>query len=133
MPAVVSGISPAQREAMLDRALEAQHPGALQEIQELEAAISLAEKAVNLGREEIIKEAGADAHEFNQLAAPIEARVGVDSPWLKKFVENGEEVVKAFQWNPNINSGSWLTPTAEQLEVGIMAQSRDEYDRLKAG
>ena len=60
MPAVVSGISPAQREAMLDRALEAQHPGAIEEIQALEAAISLAEKAVNLGREEIIKEAGAD-------------------------------------------------------------------------
>ena len=74
VPPEISGISTVQREALLEKALEAQHPGALQEVQELERAIELAEKAVNLGRDEIIREAETDSHHFNELAKPYEAR-----------------------------------------------------------
>jgi hypothetical protein len=72
-------------------------------------------------------------HEFNELAKPIEARVGVDSPWLKRIIENGEEVVRMFEYAPDGKSGYWRVPSEQQLEVGILAETRDEYLRLKSG
>jgi hypothetical protein len=97
MPAELSGISTVQRDALIERALEAQHGDALKEVQELERGIEIAERAVQLGREEIIREAEADPHQFNQLAEPFERAAGAN--WLKKYRENGEEVVRVMKWD----------------------------------
>ena len=130
MPAEVSGISPLQHSALLERALEATHGEALKEVQELERAIELAEKAVELGRGEIAKEAAVPLDDFNAIAEPFEARS--DAPWLKKFVEGGQEVVRAFEWDPIKKNGAWRVPTDEQLAVGILADSHDQYTQLKS-
>jgi hypothetical protein len=97
----------------------------------LERAVELAEKAIDLGRTEIIREAEVSADDFNAIAEPFEARS--DAPWLKRFVENGQEVTRAFDWDPVKKNGTWRIPTDEQLAVGIVAESRAEYDQLKQG
>jgi hypothetical protein len=130
MPAEVSGISQLQHSAMVDRVLEATHGEAISEIKQLERAIELAEKAVELGRGEIIKESESSVDDFNAIAEPFEARS--DAPWLKKFIENGQEVVRTFEWNPATKNGAWRIPTDEQLAVGIVAESHDQYLNLKS-
>jgi hypothetical protein len=106
-----------QRDAFLERALEAQHPGALSEVQELERGIELAERAVEMGREEIIRDSDVPVHQFNALAEPIESRAGV--PWLWK---NGDSVIVV-----DLDKNVGRAPTAEELETGIFFTSFEEY------
>jgi len=117
VPAELSGISVVQRDSLIERALEAQHGDALKEVQELERAIEIAERAVNLGRDEIIKEAGADPHQFNQLAEPYENKVGL--AWLRKV---GDKVV-VVDLDRNVNR----QPTPEELETGAYFADFEEY------
>lgn len=57
------------------RALEAQYGPDIAEIAELEDAIAVAESAVETGRDEVRLEAGVvDPRQFNELAAPIDAK-----------------------------------------------------------
>ena len=96
------------RHALIERALEAQHGQALKEVQELERGIEIAERAVQLGREEIIREAETDAQHFNQLAAPYESRAGI--AWLRK---DGDKVVVV-----DLDRKVSRQPTPEELATG---------------
>jgi len=92
-------------------------------LSKLERAIELAEKAIDLGRTEIIREAEVSADDFNAIAEPFEARS--DAPWLKRFVENGQEVTRVLEVEGK--NGYWRTPSPEQLEIGIVAETHDQY------
>jgi hypothetical protein len=125
VPAELSGISTVQRDALIERALEAQHGDALKEVQELERGIEIAERAVQLGREEIIREAEADPHQFNQLAEPFERAAGAN--WLKKYRENGEEVVRVMKWDNATKTGGWAKATPEEIADGAFYNNWEEY------
>jgi hypothetical protein len=118
MPAEMTGISTVQRDALVERALEAQHGPELQAAQELERGIELAERAVEMGREEIVREAEADPHQFNQLAAPIEAKA--TAPWLRR----GRVV--------DLERGVEREPTADELAAGIEAATIEEFNQRRA-
>jgi hypothetical protein len=106
-----------QRDALIERALEAQHGEALKEVQELERGIEIAERAVQLGREEIIREAETDAQHFNQLAAPYESRAGI--AWLRK---DGDKVVVV-----HLDRKVSRQPTPEELATGAYFADFEEY------
>ena len=119
MPAAVSGISQLQRDALVDRALEAQFGDEMRELQELERGIELASRATELAREEIIKESEIDRHQFDQLAAPHEARAG-GVPWLRKETDGSVKVV-------DLQRGIIREPSAEELEIGAFFKGHNEY------
>ena len=50
---------------------------------------------------------------------------------MKEFEEDGVTVVRELAWNELTNSGSWRIPDEDALANGIVAKTRDEYDRLK--
>jgi hypothetical protein len=132
VPAEMSGISPSQHSALVNRSLEATHAEAIAEVTELERAISLAEKAADLAREELAREAEIPLHQFDQVAKPFEERSGGAEPvWLKKFTEGGEEVLRAFVVEGK--NAYFRTPTKEQLETGILAESKAQYEQIKSG
>ena len=116
MPAEVSGISPVQRDLLADRALEAAHPGELAEITQLERAIQLAERAVELGRGEIAKDAEVSQDDFNAIASAYE-NDGV--AWLRK---RGDKIVVA-----DLARGVEREPTPQELETGIHFKDYQEY------
>jgi hypothetical protein len=130
VPAELSGISIVQRDALIERALEAQHGESLKAVQELERGIELAERAVNLGREEIIKEADADPHQFNQLAEPFEKAAGAN--WLKKYQENGQEVIRVLKWDGTTKTFATAKATPEEIADGAFYNNFEEY-RLANG
>ncbi|MBR1156581.1 hypothetical protein [Bradyrhizobium sp. JYMT SZCCT0428] len=117
VPPQISGISTVQRDALIERAMEAQHGEVLREVKELEAALVLAERAVELGREEIIKEVGTDPQQFNELAAPYESRAGV--AWLRK---SGDKVI-VVDLDRKVNR----QPTQQELETGAYFADFAEY------
>ena len=55
-----------------------------------------------------------------------------DPVWLKKFNEDGVEVIRAVKWAPDGKSGSWAKATPEEIETGLLAETRDEFDSLRA-
>ena len=71
----------------------------------------------------------ADQDRF--MARALEAAKLTDRPWLKEFQENGATVVRELAWNESTNSGSWRIPSEDALANGIVAKTRDEFDRLK--
>jgi hypothetical protein len=71
----------------------------------------------------------ADLDRFH--ARALEAAKLTDRPWLKEFEENGATVVRELAWNEATNSGSWRIPGEDALANGILAKTRDEFDRLK--
>jgi hypothetical protein len=118
LPAAVSGISTVQRDSLIERALQAQHGEALKEVQELERGIEIAERAVQLGREAIIQDAEVDPNEFNQLAAPYEAKAVV--PWLRKYP--GDKIVVV-----DLGRGVGRQPTDEEMATGAYFKDIEEY------
>jgi hypothetical protein len=50
---------------------------------------------------------------------------------LKTFNENGAEILRIFDWDEKTKSGGWRIPSSDQIEAGIIAETRDEYIRLK--
>jgi hypothetical protein len=118
MPAEITGVSSVQREKLIDRALQAQHGEVMKDVQELERGIEIAERAVLLGRSEIIREAEATIEEFDQLAAPLESRAGV--AWLRK---NGDGKVITVDLQLNVGR----EPTPEELETGVFFENYEDY------
>ena len=51
-----------------------------------------------------------------------------DPVWLKKFNEDGVEVIRAVKWAPDGKTGSWTKATPEEIETGLLAETRDEFD-----
>jgi hypothetical protein len=97
MPAALSGVPKSRHDLITASALQAQHGAELAEIVELEEATTAAESAVEAARDEVRIEAGVhDIAKFNEVAAPYENAAG---PWLRKWRENGVEVVRVVRWN----------------------------------
>jgi hypothetical protein len=128
-PASLTGISKMHRQQLIERALQAQHGGKIAELKELERAIEAAESAVEAGRDEIRLEAGVfDPHKFDQLAAPVEQKVG--APWLKKFREGGVDVVRKIEIPEGQKFGSAPLATPEDIENGVFADDPETYRKL---
>jgi hypothetical protein len=127
MPAEFSGVLASDRNDLLDRALEAQHGNKMTQLRDLEHAIEVAASAVETGRDEVRAEAGLDERTFNERAAPAEAKARMH--YLKKFIEDGHEVVRVFEWAPGGQTGSWRIPTPEQIATGHFYDSMDDYRR----
>jgi hypothetical protein len=116
MPAEVSGISPLQHSALVDKALEATHGETISEIKQLERAISLAEAAVDLGRTEIIKESESSVGDFNAIASAYEKG---EIAWLRKSASEVHVV--------DLQRGVGRVPTPEELETGEYFSNYAEY------
>jgi hypothetical protein len=128
-PASLTGISEVHRQMLVDRALQAQHGDKIAELQTLERAIEAAESAVEAGREEVRLETGVfDPHKFNELAAPVEAKA--NAPWLKKFRENGVDVVRKIDVPEGQKTGLAPLATPEAIENGVFADDRETYRKL---
>jgi hypothetical protein len=80
------------------------------------------------GRDEVRIEVGIDdPAKFNQLAAPIEAKHA--APWLKKFKEDGNEVVRVIVPG-EAHTAKVATP--EQIASGVFYENYDDYVRRVA-
>src|SRR4051794_35558375 len=75
------------------------------------------------------KDCGIDAETFNELAAPIEQKAV--APWLKKFNENGAEVVKTIRMDANGKTGTWQHASQEEIANGIHAATFEEFQAKK--
>ncbi|WLA79003.1 hypothetical protein [Bradyrhizobium elkanii] len=82
-----------------------------------ERGIEVAERAIEMAREEIIRDAEATPIQFNQAAAPHEAKAGV--AWLRK--ELGRVVVV------DLESRIGRQPTPEELETGVFFANYEDY------
>src|SRR5215831_18787231 len=128
-PASLTGISQTHRQELVDRALQAQHGDKIAELKELERAIEFAESAVEAGRDEIRMEAGVfDPHKFNQLAEPVEAKA--NAPWLKKFRENGVDVIRKIVIPEGQKTGGAYLATPEDIANGVFADDAETYRKL---
>ena len=84
---------------------------------------------VEAGREEVRLETGVfDPHKFNELAAPVEAKA--NAPWLKKFRENGVDVVRKIDVPEGQKTGLAPLATPEEIENGVFADDREAYRKL---
>jgi hypothetical protein len=55
-------------------------------------------------------------------------------PWLKKFIEDGKEVVRVVRWDSSAKmSGTWPLASADEAARGQFFENRDAYDRANAG
>jgi len=70
MPAELTGVFEMHRNALIERAVEAEHGDTIAEIRDLERGIELAERSVEASRDEIRKETGVDQNTFDNLALP---------------------------------------------------------------
>jgi hypothetical protein len=132
MPAELTGVSEMHRNALIERAVEAEHGNTIAEIHDLERGIELAERAVEVSRDEIRKDTGLDQNTFDNLALPVEQKQY--SPWLKKVQESGEEIARVVRWDsPAKMTGSWPIATPDELARGQFFENREAYDRANAG
>jgi hypothetical protein len=98
-------------------------------------AIEIAASALEEGRNDLQRAAVevdpkfADPDRFEAVAA--EASKLDDQPWLKVHHENGAEILRVFEWDKTTNTGTWRIPSSHQAEIGIIAESNEEYLRLK--
>lgn len=130
-PAALSGVSESLRDDFLRQSVESGNAALLEEINDLERAIEIASSAIKEASDEVQREAiavdvgFADPDRFQ--ARVVEVAKLADQPWLKSF----DGVLKKFEWNEQTKDGRWKTPTDEEIETGILADSKDEFDRLK--
>jgi hypothetical protein len=121
-PSELTGVSPERRDLILKEAIEAAAGPELEDLQMLEEAIEVCESAVEGGRAELHADLEiADSDRFNAVAAEFERKV--EAPWLKNV--NGQILVI-----PE-NGGSAPIATDEQIERGIIAATREEYEELR--
>jgi hypothetical protein len=70
-PSELCGVAPSNLELMKRRALEAQFPGEAEDLAELEEAIVLVERAVQVNTDEIVKEFGIPKDQVSKLAESV--------------------------------------------------------------
>jgi hypothetical protein len=70
-PRVLSGVAASHLKLMQDRLLEAQFPGELDDLADLENAIAVTERAATVNMNEIIREMGITQERFAELAQPV--------------------------------------------------------------
>jgi len=97
----------------------------LDQLELLDEAISLADRAVRMARQEIAQDCGVDLAKFDAAAKLHEKPAG---PWLKKYRENGVEVVRVLRWNADPHTGGTISiPTEEELQSGHFYKDIHEY------
>ena len=114
---------------LINDALDDDYGGLIEELEELEAIIEAANDVIETGRDEVRLEAEVfDRREWDKLAAPYVEKA--NAPWLKKFKENGVEVVRKLV--PEQGKKTFLAQeaTSADLEVGVFADSLDTYNKL---
>ena len=121
-----SKILPSDLAQIRDRALRAQHgDDAVDELEEVDRGIALADRAVRMAREELAVEAGVDLAKFNEVAKPYE---NAPAPWLRKCWENGKEVIRVARFNTDPRTGGTLgVPTEEELQTGKFYKDIREF------
>jgi hypothetical protein len=124
MPAEMLGLSAATCGLIRERALRAAHGDVIDELEELDTGIALADRAVHMAREELAVEAGVDLARFDAAAAPFEKAPG---PWLKKIRQGNDEVVRVVRWNADKSGGTLAVPTADELAAGHFYANIEEY------
>lgn len=121
-----SGLLDADLDQIRERAFRASHGATLDELNELDRGIALADRAVRMAREEVAIEAGVDLAKFDTTAAPFERKVG---PWLK----NTPDGVRVVRWNGAKTGGTLAVPTADELEGGVFYDDFAEYEAAHGG
>jgi hypothetical protein len=121
-----SQLLPSDLAQIRERALREQHgDDAVDELEEFDRGIALADRAVRMAREELAIEAGVDLAKFNEAARPYE---NAPAPWLRKCWENGKEVVRVARFNADPRTGGTLSiPTEEELQTGKFYKDIHEY------
>lgn len=109
--------------ALTEKALEAQHPGEMERLAELQRAVELAERAIEIGRDEIRQEVGiTDPVQFNAMAEPYEAKAA--APWLRK---RGQDVKVV-----DLERGIERPATDDEQKHGVFYPDAESYERGRA-
>jgi hypothetical protein len=118
MPPEFSGVPNTRHALLMEEAIKAQHGPEAAEIAQVEEAITVAESAVETGRDEMRLEVGAhDKREFERQAAEIEAQ---HRPvWLRKKGELTKVV--------DLDRGIERDATPADLENGAFYADHDQY------
>src|SRR5262249_29885783 len=121
-----SKLLPSDLAQIRDRALRTQHgDDAVAELEQVEAGIGQADRAVRMACAELGIEAGVDLAKFNEAAKPYE---NAPAPWLRKCWENGKEVIRVARFNADPRTGGTLgVPTEEELQTGKFYKNIREY------
>jgi hypothetical protein len=133
----LAGVGKMHSRLLFDRVMEAQHGQELTELNYDRRAIELSSRSVNIGHQEIARDAGfLDPRELDRIAEPYVKAAA--APWLKKFKENGEEVVRIAKWNVPTGLGaglgnSWVKATPEEIEAGAFYDTFEEFDKARGG
>jgi len=124
-PQSLTGVSEMHRRQLIEQDLQAHHGEDIAKLRELEDLIEASSDVIEKGRDEIRLEAGVlNPRAWDEMAAPFEEKAS--APWLKKFRENGVEVVRKMDLEKR------LAPlaTPEEIETGIFADNLDAYKKL---
>lgn len=121
-----SKILPSDLAQIRQRVVRAHHGSeVIDQLEQLEAGVAQADRAVRMAREELAIEAGVDLAKFNEAAAPHEE---APAPWLRMCWENGAEVVRVVRFNADPSTGGTLSiPTQEELQTGKFYKDIHEY------
>jgi hypothetical protein len=125
MPAEMLGLSAAACDLIKQRTLRAVYGNVIDELEQLDGGIALADRAIQMAREELAIDAGVELAKFDAAAKPYEKPVG---PWLKRIKQNGVEEVRVLRWNADPKTGGTLqVPTPGELETGQFYADINEY------
>ncbi|MGY4260112.1 hypothetical protein ACVI1L_007180 [Bradyrhizobium sp. USDA 4516] len=114
----LTGVADSHLAVLKEKVLREVHGSLIDDIAELEDAISVATSAVEAGRDSARIDTGMTLEQFNTAAAPIERRQEV--AWLRR----GRVV--------DLEHGVEREPTADELATGIEAATLDEFNQRKA-
>jgi hypothetical protein len=129
------GISEMLFKEMVNSAVEETNGPLLEEMKSEARDIEIARKALDSEYSDIRKEAiavdpaYADPDRFH---ASVTQAANLPEPlWLKKFEENGAEVVRALKMAPDGTTGSWAQAAPNEIDNGFFAETREEFEKLK--
>jgi hypothetical protein len=115
-PPELSGLPADVHGELMKTHLTALHSSKMAEAAEIEAALEAAEAGLQLAENDLRREFG-NAPAFEKIVAGTRFK-----PWLKKYVENGQEVVRKFEWDPDAlngsGSGRWVLASPADITDG---------------
>ena len=119
VPASRTGIMEMDRDYLIDHAIRAAHgDSAIEDVQALEKGIELAAAANEAARHQIAEDGGATVAQFDEAAAPFEAKASV--PWLRK------EKDKVYVMD--VRRKSWRQATDEHVSTGEFFPTWDQFN-----
>jgi hypothetical protein len=111
MPAEMLGLSAATCGLIRERALRAAHGDVIDELEELDTGIALADRAVHMARAELAVEASV-----------AQKSIG---PYSRRAWKVG--VIRVVRWNVDKSGGTLAVPTEDELERGVFTPTSREY------